>query len=50
MKFDGTDAAMVVGVLMMLGGVAVVHWPTAIALTGLMIAALALLSAGRQRR
>jgi uncharacterized membrane protein len=50
MKFDLSDAVMVLGVLMMLGGVALVHVPSAIALTGIVLVVIVLMAPARKTR
>jgi hypothetical protein len=50
MKFDVPDCLLVLGVLLIVGGVALVHLPSAVIVFGILSIGIALLSTGRQRR
>jgi hypothetical protein len=49
MKFDVPDFLLVLGVLLIVGGVALVHLPSAIIVFGILSVGLALMSTARKR-
>ena len=50
MKLDLQDALMILGVVMMIGGVAMVHLPSAIAVAGLLLVLVVILAPARKTR